>query len=162
MTRYTIFSDTKLNDLLTKLLNNPDEIKVSEKLILIGNLSETLNTRSGSIVNTINKLKISNREVLTSIAPSTLNNLLSDVHLMLSTNLGNNGIMEDKYNFLDITGILNRKDNYDQLFTYIPDIKITNKNFIGINGKNSELITLIENLSLNLIIKIYVVVLGLV
>ena len=40
--------------------------------------------------------------------------------------------------------------------------EITNKNFIGINGKNSELITLIENLSLNLIIKIYVVVLGLV
>lgn len=162
MTRYTIFSDTKLNDLLTKLLNNPDEIKVSEKLILIGNLSETLNTRSGSIVNTINKLKISNREVLTSIAPSTLNNLLSDVHLMLSTNLGNNGMMDDKYNFLDITGILNRKDKYDQLFTYVPDIKVINYNNNTINGKNGELITLIENLSLNLIIKIYVVVLGLV
>ena len=61
MTRYTIFSDTKLNDLLTKLLNNPDEIKVSEILSLKGNLIDTLKKRSDSIVNTINKIKKSNK-----------------------------------------------------------------------------------------------------
>lgn len=170
MAHYRIFNDEKLNNLLDRLYDlqpgalspqNEKGITVSEKLILIGNLSERLNKEFGTITNRINHLLKSDREISTYIAPTTLNNLLSDVYALLTDNNYNhaNKLIE-KYDYIDVTQEILRYKNPTSMFKYKPVLTLPKSDNYRIIGKNDELTTLIQNLNLDLVIKIYIIVLG--
>lgn len=163
MAQYSIFSDYKLNELLSKLINNPDEITVSEKLILIGNLSEMVNRNTGSIVNTINTIINNGHEVSTVLAPSTLNNLLSDLHMYLNDGFGVNINLNEKYDYIDITSELNKRgiEFRDKVLRFKPVIKTVKTSSNYLNSKNDELEKMIRDINLDLIIKIYIIINGL-
>ena len=166
MAHYRIFNDEKLNNLLDRLYDlqpgalspqNEKGITVSEKLILIGNLANKLNEISGGIINTINKTIKNDRVIRTSIAPTTLNNLVSDVYMLIVNNSYRTiESFESKYDYVDVTNdILGRRE-----FTYKPTISVPSGNNNALYGTNDELNILISNVSFNLIIKIYIILLG--
>ena len=170
MAHYRIFTDEKLNNLLDKLYDlqpgalspqNEKGITVSEKLILIGNLSEKLNKEYGTIVNKINHLLKSGNNVRTYIAPTTLNNLLSDVYTLLTDNTYSQaGKLIDKYDYVDVTQEITSIDPNTK-FVYKPVLTLPKYDNHKIVGKNDEVNTLLQNLNFDLVIKIYIIVLGL-
>ena len=170
MAHYRIFTDEKLNNLLDKLYDlqpgalspqNEKGITVSEKLVLIGNLSEKLNKEYGTIVNKINHLLKSGNDVRTYIAPTTLNNLLSDVYTLLTDNAYRQaGKLIDKYDYVDVTQEITSIDPNTK-FVYKPVLTLPKYDNYKIVGKNDEVTTLLQNLNFDLVIKIYIIVLGL-
>ena len=170
MAHYRIFTDEKLNNLLDKLYDlqpgalspqNEKGITVSEKLILIGNLSEKLNKEYGTIVNKINHLLKSGNDVRTYIAPTTLNNLLSDVYtLLIDSTYRQADKLIDKYDYVDVTQEITSIDPNTK-FVYKPVLTLPKYDNHKIVGKNDEVTTLLQNLNFDLVIKIYIIVLGL-
>ena len=170
MAHYRIFNDEKLNNLLDKLYDlqpgalspqNEKGITVSEKLILIGNLAEMLNKQFVTITNKINHLLKTGTNVRTYIAPTTLNNLLSDVYTLLTDNNYNHANkLVDKYDYVDVTQEIT-SINPASKFTYKPILTLPKSDSYRIVGKNDELTTLIQKVDFDLIIKIYIIVLGL-
>lgn len=170
MAHYRIFTDEKLNNLLDKLYDlqpgalspqNEKGITVSEKLILIGNLSEKLNKEYGTIVNKINHLLKSGNDVRTYIAPTTLNNLLSDVYTLLTDSTYRQADkLIDKYDYVDVTQEITSIDPNTK-FVYKPVLTLPKYDNHKIVGKNDEVTTLLQNLNFDLVIKIYTIVLGL-
>lgn len=171
MAHYRIFNDEKLNNLLDRLYDlqpgalspqNEKGITVSEKLILIGNLSEKLNNEYGTIVNKINHIINGGYDVRTYIAPTTLNNLLSDVYTLLTdSSYKQSNKLIDKYDYVDVTQEILRYKNPTSKFTYKPVFTLPKNDSYRISGKNDEVSILIENLNFDLVIKIYIIILGL-
>lgn len=169
MAHYRILNDEKLNNLLDRLYDlqpgalspqNEKGITVSEKLILIGNLSERLNKECGTITNSINYLLKSDKEISTYIAPTTLNNLLSDVYTLLTDNNYKHAHkLVDKYDYIDVTQEIT-SINPGSKFRYKPILTLPKNDSYRIVGKNDELTILIQKLNLDLVIKIYIIVLG--
>lgn len=156
MLRNNIFSDEKIDALLSKYFNNPQETSVSEKLILIGNLSETVHKGYGSLQDAMLRIK-EHKMVKTGTAPATVNALLTDLYVAL-TGYCQAETMKEKYDHLNIMAEFYQY-NLTEPYQYEVNFKVTNEQ--GSIGRNTELAILIENLNLDLIIKVYILVLSL-